>query len=205
MNDARMLTSTMDIKPVTLTGRHVRLETLDLDRHWPGLLAIGLEPELWRFTAALVRHEADLRRYFEKAAEELRSGSALPFVTVDVASGRVAGSTRFGNISRENRRVEIGWTWLGIEFQRTARNTEAKYLMLRHAFETWGCMRVELKTSRTNLKSQAAMRRLGLVEEGTFRKWMFNENGTPRDTVWFSCIDDEWSVMKQRLEAMLAM
>lgn len=194
----------MDIRPVTLEGRHVRLEPLDLARHWAGLRAIGLAPDLWRFTAARVRDEADLRRYFEKALAEEKAGVALPFVTLQAATGRVAGSTRFGNITREHRRVEIGWTWLGREFQRTALNTEAKYLQLRHAFETWGCMRVEFKTSGTNLKSQAAMRRLGLVEEGTFRKWMFNEDGTPRDTVWFRCTDDEWPAMKARLEGMLA-
>ena len=194
----------MNLLPVTLEGRHVRLEPLDLARHWDGLRAVGLEPELWRFTSALVREAADLRRYFEKAIEERDRGSAVPFVTVHRASGRVAGSTRFGSIVPEHKRVEIGWTWLGSEFQRTALNTEAKYLMLRHAFETWGCMRVELKTSSTNLKSQAAMRRLGLVQEGLFRKWMFNENGTPRDTMWFSCVDDEWPAMKARLEAMLA-
>jgi len=202
---ARMATRTvMDIRPVTLEGRHVRLEPLDLARHWDGLRAVGLAPELWRFTSAKVANEGDLKRYFEKALAEQAQGDALPFVTIQRASGRVAGSTRFGNITREHRRVEIGWTWLGPEFQRTALNTEAKLLMLRHAFETWGCMRVELKTSSTNLKSQAAMRRLGLVEEGTFRKWMFNEDGTPRDTVWFSCTDDEWPAMKARLEGMLA-
>lgn len=194
----------MDIQPVTLEGTHVRLEPLDLARHWDGLRAIGLAPELWRFTAAKVANEAQLRRYFEKALKEQAAGSALPFVTIHRASGRVAGSTRFGNISQENRRVEIGWTWLGLDYQRSALNTEAKYVMLRHAFETWGCMRVEFKTSLTNLKSQNAMRRLGLVEEGTFRKWMFNEDGTTRDTVWFSCIDDEWPVMKSRLEQMMA-
>lgn len=182
----------------------MRLEPLNLARHWDGLRAVGLEPELWRFTSALVREAADLRRYFEKAVDERDRGVAVPFVTVHRASGRVAGSTRFGSIVPEHKRVEIGWTWLGSEFQRTALNTEAKYLMLRHAFETWGCMRVELKTSSTNLKSQAAMRRLGLVEEGLFRKWMFNENGSPRDTVWFSCVDDEWPAMKARLEGMLA-
>lgn len=197
-------TATLDIRPVTLEGRHVRLEPLDLARHWDGLRAVGLEPELWRFTSAQVRDEGELRRYFEKAATEREQGVALPFVTIHRASGRVAGSTRFGSIAREHKRVEIGWTWLGSEFQRTALNTEAKYLMLRHAFERWGCMRVELKTSGTNLKSQAAMRRLGLVEEGLFRKWMYNENGTPRDTMWFSCIDDEWPAMKARLEGMLA-
>jgi RimJ/RimL family protein N-acetyltransferase len=194
----------MDIRPVTLEGRHVRLEPLDLSRHWEGLKAIGLASELWRFTSAKVSTEAHLKSYFEKALAEQASGGSLPFVTIQRASGRVAGSTRFGNITREHKRVEIGWTWLGLEFQRSALNTEAKYLMLGHAFETWGCMRVELKTSLTNLKSRAAMRRLGLVEEGMFRKWMFNEDGTPRDTVWFSCIDDEWPEMKTRLEGMLA-
>jgi len=194
----------MEFKPVVLEGRHVRLEPLDLAKHWDGLRAIGLAPELWRFTAAKVKDASDLRRYFEKAIDEQARGVSLPFVHVHRASGRVAGSTRFGNITREHRRVEIGWTWLGLEYQRTVLNTETKYLMLRHAFEVEGCMRVELKTSSTNARSQAAMRRLGLVEEGTFRKWMFNEDGTPRDTVWFSCTDDEWPAMKARLEGMLA-
>jgi RimJ/RimL family protein N-acetyltransferase len=194
----------MEVRPVVLEGRHVRLEPLDLPRHWDGLLAIGLEPSLWRFTASKIADAAGLRRYFERALEEQARGVTLPFVSVDRASGRVAGSTRFGNIVSEHRRAEIGWTWLGVEYQRTARNTEAKYLMFRHAFETWGLMRVELKTSLTNEKSKAAMRRLGLVEEGTFRKWMFNEDGSIRDTVWFSVIDDEWPAMKSRLEKMLA-
>ena len=198
-----MFHAPMEFKPVVLEGRHVRLEPLDLARHWDGLRAIGLAPELWRFTAAKVKTEADLRSYLEKAVDEQARGVSLPFVHVHRASGRVAGSTRFGNITREHRRVEIGWTWLGLDYQRTVLNTETKYLMLRHAFEVEGCMRVELKTSSTNSKSQAAMRRLGLVEEGTFRKWMFNEDGTPRDTVWFSCTDDEWPAMKARLEGLL--
>ena len=201
---APMFHARMEFKPVVLEGHHVRLEPLDLARHWDGLRAIGLAPELWRFTAAKVKTEADLRSYFEKAVDEQVRGVSLPFVHVHRASGKVAGSTRFGNITREHRRVEIGWTWLGLDHQRTVLNTETKYLMLRHAFEVEGCMRVELKTSSTNMRSQAAMRRLGLVEEGTFRKWMFNEDGTPRDTMWFSCIDDEWPAMKARLEGMLA-
>jgi RimJ/RimL family protein N-acetyltransferase len=199
-----MFHARMEFSPVTLEGRHVRLEPLDLAKHWDGLRAIGLAPELWRFTAAKVKTEADLRSYFEKAVDEQARGVSLPFVHVQRASGNVAGSTRFGNITREHRRVEIGWTWLGLDYQRTVLNTETKYLMLRHAFEVEGCMRVELKTSSTNDKSQTAMRRLGLVEEGTFRKWMFNEDGTPRDTMWFSCIEDEWPEMKVRLEGMLA-
>jgi RimJ/RimL family protein N-acetyltransferase len=194
----------MDMHPVTLEGRHVRLEPLDLERHWDGLHAIGLEPSLWRFTAAKVADAAGLRAYFERALAERAAGTAIPFATVDRASGLVAGSTRFGNIVAAHRRAEIGWTFLGTAFQRTALNTEAKYLMLRHAFEAWGLMRVEFKTSLTNDKSKTAMRRLGLVEEGTFRKWMFNEDGTVRDTVWFSVVDDEWPAMKARLEEMLA-
>src|SRR5262249_42690071 len=149
----------MEFKPITLEGRHVRLEPLDLARHWDGLRAVGLEQELWRFTSSRARDAAELRRYLERAFDERGRGVSLPFATIGGASGGVAGSTRFGNITPEHRRVEIGWTWLGGEFQRTGLNTEAKYLMLRHAFEVEGCMRVELKTSRTNLKSQAAMRR----------------------------------------------
>ena len=189
---------------ITLEGRHVRLEPLDLDRHWHGLLAIGLEPRLWQFTAAKVRAEAGLRAYFATALADRDRGTTVPFATIDRASGRVAGSTRFGNIVPEHKRAEIGWTWLGADFRRTALNTEAKLLMFRHAFETWRLMRVELKTSLTNEASKAAMRRLGLVEEGMFRKWMFNEDGTIRDTVWFSVIDDEWPAMEARLEQMLA-
>lgn len=193
----------MHVRPTVLEGTHVRLEPLELDRHWAGMLAIGLTPSLWQFTASRVRTEPELRSYLEAALAEQARGTALPFAIVDRASGRAAGCTRFGNIVREHRRVEIGWTFLGTEFQRTARNTEAKYLMLTHAFETWNCMRVEFKTSRTNEKSQNAMRRLGLVEEGMFRKWMVLPDGSPRDVVWFSVVDDEWPAMKGRLQAML--
>lgn len=194
----------MEPGPVTLTGRHVRLEPLDLERHWEGLLAIGMEPALWRYTSAKVRTQGDLDRYLRAALEEQSLGHAIPFATIRVASGQVAGCTRFGNIERRHRRVEIGWTWVGLPYQRTVVNTEAKYLMFRHAFETWGFRRVELKTSSLNEPSKGAMRRLGLVEEGTMRKHMLNEDGGSRDTVYFSVVDDEWPAMKQRLEGLLA-
>ena len=193
-----------DVRPVVLEGRHVRLEPLDLGKHWEGLLAVGLEPSLWRFTVALIPDAAALRRYLETALAEQARGVSLPFVTIHRASGRVAGCTRFGNIVPEHKRAEIGWTWLGVDYQRTALNTEAKLLMFRHAFETWGLHRVELKTSLKNEKSKAAMRRLGLVEEGVFRKWMLNEDGSVRDNIWFSVIDDEWPAMQARLEDKLA-
>jgi RimJ/RimL family protein N-acetyltransferase len=194
----------MDPQPVTLEGRFVRLEPLDIERHWDGLLAIAMDVSLWRFTTAKLRTQGDLRRYLDVALDEQNRGRAIPFATIHRESGRVAGCTRFGNIERTHRRVEIGWTWVGPEFQRTAVNTEAKYLMFRHAFEVWGFRRVELKTSSINEKSKSAMKRLGLVEEGTLRKHMLNEDGGSRDTTYFSVVDDEWPAMKTRLEAMLA-
>ncbi len=194
----------MDPRPITLEGRFVRLEPLALERHWNGLLAIAMDGALWRYTTAKIRTQGDLRRYLDTALDEQERGRALPFATVHLASGRVAGCTRFGNIERAHRRVEVGWTWVGREFQRTAVNTEVKYLMFRHAFEDWGFRRVELKTSAINEKSKAAMRRLGLVEEGTMRKHMLNDDGGSRDTTYFSVVDDEWPAMKARLEAMLA-
>lgn len=193
-----------DIQPVTLEGRHVRLEPLDLEKHWEGLRAVGLEPSLWRFTVALIPDAAALRRYLETALAEQERKVSLPFATIHRESGRVAGCTRFGNIVPEHKRAEIGWTWLGVDYQRTALNTEAKLLMFRHAFETWKLNRVELKTSLKNEKSKAAMRRLGLVEEGVFRKWMLNEDGSVRDNIWFSIIDEEWPAMQARLEDKLS-
>ena len=195
--------ATRDPRPVTLDGVRVRMEPLDLARHFAGLLEIGLDPDLWRWTLNEVRGDADLRRYLETALDEQSEGRSLPFATVDKASGRVAGCTRFGNIDRTHRRVEIGWTWVGRPFQRSYVNTEAKYLMLRHAFETLGCMRVELKTHAKNLRSRNAMLRIGCTEEGTFRKHMISERGEIRDTVFFSITDDEWPLVKARLEAMM--
>src|SRR5512142_2779757 len=194
----------MDPRPITLEGRFVRLEPLDLDRHWGGLLAIAMDGSLWRHTTAKIRTQGDLRRYLDTALDEQERGRALPFATIHRETGRVAGCTRFGNIERAHRRVEVGWTWVGVEFQRTAVNTEAKYLMFRHAFEDWGFRRGELKTAAINETSKAAMRRLGLVEEGTMRKHMLNDDGGSRDTTYFSVVDDEWPAMKARLEAMLA-
>lgn len=193
----------MDIQPVTLSGTRVRMEPLDLSRHWDGLLAIGLDPDLWRWTINVIATPDQLRDYLEIALREQREGRTVPFTTIDVASGRVAGCTRFANIERPHRKAEIGWTWVGRPFQRSHVNTEAKYLMLRHAFETWGCVRVELKTNVLNTRSRNAMLRIGCKEEGVLRKHMINENGTRRDTVYYSILDDEWADVKARLEGMM--
>ena len=192
----------MNVQPVTLEGRHVRLEPLSLDHH-ADLCAVGLDEELWRWIPTRVRTAADMRAYIEQALRTQAEGSALPFATIERASGRAIGSTRYGTIDRLHRRVEIGWTWIGRPWQRTVVNTEAKYLMLRHAFETLGANRVELKTDSLNERSRSAILRLGAVEEGTFRKHMVTESGRVRNTVYFSVIDEEWAAVKARLEGML--
>lgn len=191
-------------EPVTLDGRRVRLEPLDLARHFDGLVAIALDPDLWRWTLNVVQTPADLRGYLDTALEEQAAGRSLPFATVDLASGRIAGCTRFGNIVPRDRKVEIGWTWVGRSFQRSHVNTEAKHLMLRHAFEVWGCVRVELKTNVLNRRSRDAMLRIGCREEGVLRKHAISDRGVPRDTVYYSILDDEWPGVKARLEGMVA-
>jgi RimJ/RimL family protein N-acetyltransferase len=191
-------------EPLVLDGTHVRLEPLSLAHHAP-LLAVALDPELWRWTTSRVEKPEDLRRYIEVALLEREQGRSIPFATVERASGRVIGSTRFAHIEPAHRRVEIGWTWIGRPWQRSAINTEAKYLMLRHAFESWGCHRVELKTNTLNEKSRRAILRIGGVEEGTLRKHQITEQGVTRDTVYFSILDTEWPAVKIRLEEMMRM
>lgn len=192
----------MEVRPVTLQGRHVRLEPLTMAHH-AALWQIARDPDLWRWSASVMNAPDDLRRYMDAALRDQAEGRSLPFASVAQAAGIPVGSTRFGNIDPPHRRAEIGWTWLGAEWQRTAVNTEAKWLMLRHAFETWGCMRVELKTDVLNQASRAAIARLGAKEEGVFRKHMLTESGRVRDTVYYSILDEEWPALKARLEARL--
>lgn len=144
-----------------------------------------------------------MRKYIETAWKEKRKGVSLPFATVEQSSGTIVGSTRFGNIDRHNRRAEIGWTWINPRWQRTAINTEAKFLMLRHAFEVWKCVRVELKTDVLNEKSRAAILRLGAKQEGVLRRHQITDAGRFRDTVYFSIIDTEWKAVKKILQARL--
>ena len=145
-----------------------------------------------------------MREYIAAALRTQAEGSALPFATVERATGKAIGSTRYMNIDRANRHVEIGSTWLGLAWQRTAANTEAKFLMLRHAFETLGCLRVELKTDSLNERSRNAILRIGAKEEGTFRNHMITHTGRIRHTVYFSIIDSEWPEVKARLEEKLS-
>lgn len=193
----------MNLAPVTLQGRHVRLEPLTLN-HLDALCEVGLDKELWTLIPVRAHTRDEMQTYIEAALRLQDSKSAMPFVTVDQASGRIVGSTRFMSIDVPNRHVEIGSTWIAKPWQRTAINTEAKFLMLRHAFETLGCLRVELKTDSLNEQSQRAILRIGARQEGIFRNHMICWNGRIRHTVWFSIIDSEWLEVKARLEEKLS-
>lgn len=197
-----MNTQPMLVEPVTLEGRHVRLEPLS-QAHHADLSASGLDPELWRWIPTQVRTPEEMSAYIETALGEQSRGVSLPFAILDKSTGRAIGSTRYGNIERTHHRVEIGWTWLAPAWQRTPVNTEAKYLLLCHAFETLGCIRVELKTDSLNDRSRAAILRIGAREEGTFRNHMITSTGRIRHTVYFSIIDSEWPDVKARLESRL--
>ncbi|MEM8601209.1 MAG: GNAT family N-acetyltransferase [Bacteroidota bacterium] len=192
---------------LTLEGDHVRLEPLTLG-HLDALCEVGLDPELWRWTSSDVRDRAGMQAYIETALKGQRRGRMRPFATVHRASGRVVGSTRFGNIVPEHRRAEIGWTWVARPWQRTAVNTEAKWLMLRHAFSegafgTPGCQRVEIKTDVLNARSRKAILRLGATEEGVLRQHVITATGRTRDTIYYSILADEWPRVEAALRARL--
>ena len=192
----------MMVAPIALEGCHVRLEPLKM-AHLAGLAEVGLDQELWRWIPTAVRTKEEMAAYIETALEEQTRGVSLPFALVEKSSGRTIGSTRYANIDCTHRRVEIGWTWIARNWQRTAINTEAKYLLLKHAFETLGCIRVELKTDSLNERSRAAILRIGAREEGIFRNHMMTASGRIRHSVYYSIIDSEWPDVKARLEAML--
>jgi len=192
----------MNVAPVMLEGSHVRLEPL-AKAHLAGLAQAGLEEELWRWIPVPVRTVEEMAAYIETALQEQERGVSLPFALMEKATGRAIGSTRYGNIDRTHHRVEIGWTWVAREWRRTAVNTEAKYLLLKHAFEMLGCIRVELKTDSLNEKSRAAILRIGAKEEGIFRNHMITVSGRIRHTVYFSIVDSEWPAVKARLESLL--
>lgn len=172
--------------------------------HLDALAQAGGFEELWKWTSTNASTRDSMREYMETALSEAATGVSMPFVTIDKAADTIIGSTRFGNIDRANRRVEIGWTWITPKFQRTYVNSEAKYLMMRHAFETWSCVRVELKTDVLNEKSRNAMLRFGAKEEGVLRRNFLTCTGRFRDSVYYSVLDNEWPEVKARLEGFLA-
>ena len=193
------------ITPLTLEGRVVRLEPLrseHADLLWDA--AHDALEDIFRWIPYRMKTREDFHALIGKTLDEQHRGESLAFATVERTSGRVIGSTRFMNIDRANRRVEIGSTWIVPAWQRTAVNTEAKFLMLRHAFEVWQCFRVELKTDAQNQKSRNAILRIGAKEEGTLRKHVITWTGRVRDSVYFSILDTEWPEVKGQLQKRLS-
>lgn len=198
-----MVTDAVRIEPVTLAGRIVRLEPLTVE-HVPGLAEVGLDPEIWRWTLLRPESEADLLAWTSATIAAREAGIELPFATIDVATGRPIGSSRYLNIALEHRRLEIGWTWVAPPWQRTGANREAKLLMLEHAFDRLGCRRVEFKTDSNNEKSRQALLGIGAQFEGIFRNHMVMPGGGIRHSAWYSVIDEEWPDVRAGLEAKLA-
>jgi RimJ/RimL family protein N-acetyltransferase len=191
------------LEPVTLAGKLVRLEPLSID-HVAGLAEVALDPAIWTWTIARPTTVADLRSWAATALAGRDAGTELPFATIDQATGRPIGSSRFMNIVLEHRRVEIGWTWVAPAWQRTGANREAKLLMLGHAFDTLGCRRVEFKTDSLNEPSRRALLGIGAQFEGIFRNHMVMPDGRMRHSAWYSVIDEEWPAVREGLEQSLA-
>ena len=192
-------------KDITLEGRAVRLVPLqreDAPKLWDVMKDHA--EDLFRWIPYPMKTADDAARFMELVLAEHQRGVSVPFATIERSSGKIAGSTRFMSIDVANRHVEIGSTWIAPAYQRTAVNTEAKYLMLRHAFEIWKCLRVEFKTDSLNEKSRVAIARLGAKEEGTFRNHMVTSTGRIRHSVYFSIVDTEWPEVKRRLEERMA-
>jgi RimJ/RimL family protein N-acetyltransferase len=192
----------MEISPVIREGQHVRLEPLSA-AHEESLIAAAGDGELWNSTVTVVPSRATMAAYIASALEAQAQGQELPFVIIRRSSEQIVGTTRFYFIDRENRHVEIGYTWVAASAQRTGVNTEAKLLLLTHAFERWRCIRVAFVTDVLNQQSRTALLRLGAKQEGILRNHMVMPGGRYRDSVCFSIIEAEWPEVKARLEAKL--
>lgn len=193
----------MNPTPVVLYGDLVKLEPLD-ESHADDLLAAAVDPDIWLYMPIPQPiNLADMKAFIRQAWKDAASSEQLPFAIIDSKTERAVGSTRYLEIRRSWRTLEIGWTWLAASVQRTGVNTECKYLLLKHAFEDLGALRVQFKTDGRNLKSQEALARLGAVKEGVLRKQRINHDGFVRDAVYYSILDTEWPGVKSRLQGWL--
>jgi RimJ/RimL family protein N-acetyltransferase len=192
----------LHIEPVVLEGKLVRLETMRKD-HVEGLWEAGKYKEIWTYMTTVMAEPIDAEIFVEQALKNEREGTEHPFVIIDQKSGHVIGSTRFLNISRKDRGLEIGFTWLTPSVWKTKVNTDCKWLLLRHCFEQLGCIRVQLKTDSRNLNSQRAIARIGGVREGVLRNHMVLPDGYVRDSVYFSILDREWPDVDAKLQLLL--
>ena len=198
-----MLSANEPIERVELRGQRIALEPLSSE-HLSGLAAAIRDGELWSIPVTLVPHPDELPEFLKQAESRYAANLERAFATVDVASGVIVGSTRFMAINRDHRRVEIGFTFLAQRWQRSYVNTEAKYLMLRHAFDEWECNRVEFITDVLNNKSRQAILRLGAKEEGVLRRHMIMRDGRVRDSVLYSVVRSEWPQVRSTLEDKIA-
>ena len=198
-----MNAATLALSPVLLRGNHVELHPLS-QSHAGDLSAAIAVGDLWKLAVSNLPAPGGMQAYIAEALGLQSAGKALPFALIDKSTGHAVGSTRFGNFEPAHHRVEIGWTWLGTPWQRTAFNTEAKYLLLGHAFESLGLNRVEFKTDLVNDRSRKAILRLGALEEGVLRRHMIVRDGRVRDSVYYSIIAEEWPAVKANLRRMLS-
>jgi RimJ/RimL family protein N-acetyltransferase len=193
----------VDIKPVTLTGKIVQIRPLTVD-YVPELYAVS-HPSIWKYMLyGDISSEEDMHGWVLDMLERAKAGTDLPFAVVSLASGKVIGATRYLEIHPQHRGLEIGGTWYGLDYQRTGINTECKYLLLKHAFETLGCIRVQFKSDSRNERSIMAIKRIGAKSEGILRNHMILYDGTYRHSAYFSILDDEWPGVKKKLEEMQA-
>ena len=189
--------------PIILQGRYVRLEPMN-EAHIPGLTEIGVGQDFWHFMLyGDMKTETDMRNWVLDIMKRAERGTDMPFTAIHLGSGRVAGATRYLNIMPADRGLEIGGTWYGMDFQRTAINTECKYLLMLHAFESLGAIRVQLKTDSRNERSQKAIERIGAKKEGILRNHMILPDGYIRHSVFYSILDSEWPVVKANLEELM--
>ena len=190
------------VESITLEGSHILLAPLSLSHH-PQLCRHGLDESLWRDTTIRLETAEDMLTYLQTALREQAEGKTLPFVIIEKGSGEIIGTSRYHNINISQRRLEIGFTWIAVPWQRTIVNTEAKYLMLRHAFERYQCVRVEFKADSSNERSRRALMRIGAKEEGVLRNYVISSHKGVRDLVLFSIVDSEWPEVKANLEKKL--
>jgi N-acetyltransferase len=190
------------LDPVRIIGCRVALVPLSMD-HLPDLTIAGAEKSIWEWLPTAHHTPGSMKNFIDLAIKSYGMRKAIPFAIIDLPTQRAVGSTRYHHIASEHRRLEIGVTWLGKEFQRSNINTEAKLLLLWYAFERLNYRRVELKADVENIKSRTAIKRLGATEEGIFRKHMLYEDGRNRDNVYFSIIDDDWQSVRQILTSKL--
>lgn len=194
----------MEIIPITLSGKTIRLEPLAID-HVPDLCKVGFDPSIWQWMLyGNIDSSEKMMNFVYGLLERQKTGQTLPFAVISLKHQRAVGCTRYMDIRPDDRSLEIGGTWYGIDYQRTPVNTEAKYLLLKHAFEQYHCIRVQLKTDSNNLRSMTAIERIGAVREGILRNHMIRPDGSIRHSVYYSILDNEWPTVKARLEGILS-